>query len=317
MDAALLHTLHDAFRGDRMALLYAGTFPDVHTAPLIALGEAAIGDSDSDRSLRGRFAFLLVELYQNIVRHRSSVSHTLMQGAGRSLFLIRSNTNGQEVTSMNPIPANEQALLHEQLKALEGLGPESLKERYLESLQKESRTQRGGAGLGLIEMARRSGQPLHHYMAQINADHLLFTLQVRLDEHGGPMSDGRLLEVLHEAAAKGNILLAYKGLVDPAVERSILRMVAEEIGSERHSSALRHLLDVFRPASAVSDERLLVLSSGPDGPRLALLAQLGEQDAIRWEQGATRTANTRFTKASNARSEGGSVLCVVECSDPL
>jgi hypothetical protein len=283
MDAALLHTLYDAFAGDRLAFLYSGSFPDAHTARLIELGEEAVGESAPDRSLRARSAFLVVELYQNIIRHRASLSIDLQDRAGRSLFLLRSNAHGQEVTSMNPIPKRERALLEQQLNALEGMDAEALKERFLDSLQRGSRTMRGGAGLGLIEMARRSGRPLRHRMTGIDRDHLLFTLQVRLEEHlGGPASSDRLLDLLHTATAANGLVLACKGLFNATVIEAVLQLIASE-GIPAGPLAHLHTLLTTHPAPAgAPDRRMVVITSMGSASKLEVCMPLDDLRPDAW-----------------------------------
>lgn len=264
MDAALLHTLYDAFSGDRIAFLYSGSFHDTHTPRLIALGEEAVGDDEDGRTVRGRVVFVLVEAYQNIVRHRAMPPPEVAQKAGRSLFLLRDGGQRHEVTTMNPVTEADARAIHDRLDGLHGLDQEELKARFIQSLQRGARTERGGAGLGFIEMARRSGDPLHHDMADIHAGYKLFTLQVTLGRPGMPRTRQEVLQWLHKTTSEADLLLAFKGPVHQGMHEVLVRMMEEELAENtgrpvRPGEALRTILDRLTTSGAEAGERLVAL----------------------------------------------------------
>jgi len=225
MDLATIHTLYEALAGDRLGFLYSGQFHDEHTARLIALGEEVLDGTEGDRALRTKLAFVMVEAYQNIVRHRTPLPREVELGAGRSLFLLRSGDRGHEVVAVNPVHRSEAGELGGMLERIRGLDLVQLKDLFLRGLQSEKRTGRGGAGLGLIEMARRSGYELRHELRAIDEEHLLFTLRVGV---GGPGGEGPIAPV-HAMVAAQDILLLSRGRSTAGVQEAVLRIIEKDL----------------------------------------------------------------------------------------
>lgn len=234
MDIGYALTLFEALRGDRFAFGYSGGFHDDHTARLIALGESVLEDAPGN--LRSRLAFVLVEAYQNIIRHRAELPPGLADGAGRSLFTLRCQAAGQQVVAMNPVANTTVPRLQEVLRRLEGLDKGQLKELFLARLQEGDSGSTRGAGLGLIEMTRRSGERLGHALHQLGPDHGLFALAIRLGE--GP-DHAKILEdamAMHAAVVREDVRVYHVGPRTAAIEEAVLRLI-ERDEDEDHGTA--------------------------------------------------------------------------------
>ena len=155
MENAQLIQLFEALAHEQLAVLYSGRFLDEHTANLITLGEEAVGGADAGKALRSRTAFVMVEAYQNVLRHRAQPQPGGV--ADHSTFMFLHHPPGTGVVTVNAVSPAEVPALQSALQRLHGLGLDELKRLFLRSLQGGERTERGGAGLGLIEMARRTG----------------------------------------------------------------------------------------------------------------------------------------------------------------
>lgn len=305
MDAEPLYTLYDAFAGDRHTFLYSGQFLDAHTSRLITLGEGAVGTDETDKSLRARLAFVLVEAYQNIIRHRPALAPQIAASGGRSLLLLRNAAGLNEVSTMNPVLRSEADVLAADLNNLGVLDTGQLKTRYLETLQQEGRTRRGGAGLGLIEMARRSGNTLRHGLSPIDAEHLLFTLSIDVEQAHGMCSTIPDLQLWHKLVVKAGVVLLCKGLGEPVVRASLLRILEQETADDqaivdRSVLVAKAGLDLLRHLGGTPENSALALLSTAHGPALNFATMLPSGDAK--EAIATITSpNTMPDPASSTR----------------
>ncbi len=237
MDPRIAHSIFQALRGDRFAFAYSGAFHDEHTARLISLGEEAILEKDARASTRGRLAFVMVEAYQNILRHRAPLPPQVEQGEGRSLFILRCQGDGQQVVAVNPVKKADVLGLRQTLHRLHGMDPSQLKSLFLSGLQKDSNGPRRGAGLGLIEMTRRSGSDLGYMLRGLGEEHELFILAVRMGAerpYAGILSDAA---VLHGTVVQQDIVLVHTGERTVGIQEAVLRMV-EEDGATRTESAI-------------------------------------------------------------------------------
>ena len=136
-------------------LAFEGAFtPDA----VVALGEdlqAALARAGCSAGTIRRAFGLFVELAQNVARHsaqregQAGVGRIEVQRQGGALLLSTANESTEERLA---------ALLAE-VDRLAASSPEQLQALRRERLRAPTRPT-GGAGLGLIELARRSGQPL-------------------------------------------------------------------------------------------------------------------------------------------------------------
>ncbi len=278
MEFGSAHSLYLALSGCRSSLLYSGAFTDARTADLVAWGEALL-DAEERPTLRNRLTFVMVEAYQNIVRHRALVGSELERGAGRSLFLLRHQASGNEVVAVNPVLRDEAGGLRSLLERLRGLDIAQLKQLFLQRLRAEERTTRGGAGLGLIEMARRSGQEMGHVLTAIDEAHELFMLRVIVGGTSVVSADASALRALHEVVVREDVLLAATGLFAPAIQRVVVRLVADEmeLSGEPRAPVMRIMHAAFGLVDTLGLDRegaLLVVHRGANGPALALMVRV-------------------------------------------
>lgn len=224
-----MHRVYEDLAGHRLAFIYSGSFPDEHTAGLITLGEEIVAMRAPEKGSRNKLAFVLVEAYQNIVRHRAGIPEDLSRTSGRCLFMIMDGQDHQEVVALDPVPKEEVPALDHQLGALRDKGPAQLKEMFLGRLRNEQRSARGGAGLGLIEMSRRSGNRLEHAFMPLDEGHDMFLLRARLGNGLPDTMDHGDVERMHEAVVEQDIVLLCKGRLTAAIQELLLHMLDKEV----------------------------------------------------------------------------------------
>ena len=233
MQLPIAHSLFTAMRVDRVVYLYSGSFHDEHTARLIDLGEAA------EDGGRGRLAFIMVEAYQNILRHRTSLDPVLERGSGRSLFMLRCGTEGQQVIAMNPVKKSDLPKLKVTLEKLQGMHPSQLKSLFLSGLQNNEEQPRRGAGLGLIEMARRSGNDLGYSFHEVGEEHELFVLSIRTGNPGRSEQVLNEAKAIHDTAAGQDLLALFIGEYPMTVRTALLRVMEDDLDDRIDRRALR------------------------------------------------------------------------------
>lgn len=273
MDPRIAYSLYQALRGDRSVFAYSGAFHDEHTGRLIALGEAAV-NGEGRGTARGRLAFIMVEAYQNILRHRAVLPPQVERGEGRSLFLLRCGADGhQVVVAVNPVKKSDVTGLRSSLHRLHGMDPSQLKNLFLSGLQRAPDQPRRGAGLGLIEMARRSGSDLGYMLRGLGEDHELFILAVRLGSDRA--YDGVLSEAaaLHGTVVQQDLLLLHIGDRPVGVQEAVLRMLEEDVDDRAGRARLRGR------AYLAANDHLATVEGGTDR-YLCALTREGEHNSL-------------------------------------
>ena len=216
-----------AFAGDRFVFGYSASFGDELTARLLDLSDAVLEHIGEAKSNRRKVAFLLVEAYQNIIRHRADLPTHIDRGEGRSFFCFRANPEGQDLVAINGVRKRAVEDIVRQLDAVRGLDHAELKNISMRMLQAPSESR--GAGVGFIEMTRRSGNDLGHMLRGLGPDHDLFALGVRSGETYPYEKILREAAALHGNVVMSDILLYHAGHQPPIVVDTIADMLHHDV----------------------------------------------------------------------------------------
>ena len=213
----LLEQLRLSFKGDTMSLFYHGVFDDEFTDKFISLASF-----DSERKVKGRIAFVLAESFQNVIRHKDEV----LDGANNNTFGVRGKGNWMHIFSSNLVDPEVKDYLEGRLRNINAFDDEELKDAYLEILEKGELSAKGGAGLGLIEMARRSRNPIQYEFKEREQGSFAFNMQVDFQKI---LSEENVHNVtilqdseLNELILKENILFIYNGEFSDEVLKPII-----------------------------------------------------------------------------------------------
>lgn len=115
--------------------------------------EASVWAGDTV-ALRKRLVNVLVEALENMHRHAPR------EHRDTAFAILVEHGDGYRMMMGNAIPAATAALLVHRVSILNEMEEVDLKEHFLRLLANDARTDRGGAGLGLITMARKSARPM-------------------------------------------------------------------------------------------------------------------------------------------------------------
>lgn len=107
---------------------------------------------------------VFVELAQNITRYSAERAAEGVEGeaSGSGVIVVSESADRYTVASGNLVENARLALISQRLEAMQGLPPEALRKQYREQLKQAPPEGSVGAGLGLLDMARRSGGGLTH-----------------------------------------------------------------------------------------------------------------------------------------------------------
>jgi hypothetical protein len=174
--------------------------------------------------MRKKVSFLMAECIQNIVRHGEGENITEITNQSE-MFFTRNIDDTYFISSANIVDKEKQAFLEEKLELVNQLDKDGLKSLYLDILTNESLSEKGGAGLGLVEMARKSGQKLDFDFQTINELYSFFYLQIKLRSKDSenkielPVDD---IKSIHSQMDDNGIIMLYKGDFS---EESVLPML--------------------------------------------------------------------------------------------
>ena len=250
--------LRQFFVYDKVCLWYNGDFNDDFTERIIFLSEG-----DLNKKSRKRMSFLVAESYQNIIRHGNEQIETTTS----TVFGVRRIDPYLHVFSSNVVDAETKEYLTSELKSLEGLSKEELKEMYKASLSEGGLSDKGGAGLGLIEMARKSTRPLQYGFEENEEKNYDFTLQLDLlldGQEGGeePKIQIDNNEWLHKYVEEKQIIFLLKSDFTDELTTPLLKMLKGntsdamgKTGKMIYHAAVEMIQNIVRHTKVMNDRR--------------------------------------------------------------
>jgi hypothetical protein len=175
---SLLRQLFESYHAmdnQKILMFYKGA---VSQETMVDLGSFLRSSLCDSKRIRNIFS-VFIEMSHNI-RHHSIEKDENHIGVG--VFVVQQTPGQYTLSSGNPISSSRKAEIREKIDYLRGLDKEDLRKLYKERRRSgENRTQKG-AGLGLIEMAKKSDHPLEYEFFDCDGDTTLFRLTVKVDK---------------------------------------------------------------------------------------------------------------------------------------
>ena len=164
--------LHKTMLDNHLILVYEGEFTQEITKSVLAMAERNMDSSGEESTIKRKVFNVMVECLQNIVKHANDV-----QNNHSAIFMVGKQENEYVIVSGNPIENAEIDILREKLDQINSLDKDGLKSLYKDIIKNTEISDKGGAGLGFVDMARKSGNPLEYEFSSIDDDNSFFCLK--------------------------------------------------------------------------------------------------------------------------------------------
>ena len=176
--------LHRSLDRNGVLMGFTGGFTPALITTLLTLVERKMGAIEADPRLRKRVFNVVLEGLQNLYHHpRTDAGAHVPQDPSDNdgvILLARSNS-GYAVATGNMIGTERVAVLKAHLDRVNGCDPTELRELYQRTLSDGRYGPSGGGGLGLIDMARKSGGKLEYGFVPLDKGRTFFGLNVNVN----------------------------------------------------------------------------------------------------------------------------------------
>lgn len=167
------HLVEDVGTDRSLLVKYLGDLNQENLVKLEGEVESTILENGIAKSPLKKIFFISVETLQNMFIH----GHRNDQGDQQNFFLMVKNHTKVEITSANLINNKAIETITKQINTINSFDdPAALKQFYMEHLEKNELSAKGGAGLGFITIAMKSGNKLKVNFEKINDGYSMFLL---------------------------------------------------------------------------------------------------------------------------------------------
>jgi hypothetical protein len=165
-------------------LMYKGEVTFDLVTSIIETLDGRISEMESNRVIRKKFYGAATECIQNLYHHMDEVAEESEQidayDAKSGLLLVTVRKKFYNIMTGNFIPNNKISVIQSKLDNINGLDKAGLKKLYKEILYNGEFSDKGTAGLGFVEIARKTGQKLSYEFHEVNNEYSYFTFQIRV-----------------------------------------------------------------------------------------------------------------------------------------
>ncbi len=240
-----IENLFNSLDGYELSYSYKGDFSQKLTDSILALSETNFEVSNEPVKNRKKVYFIMVESLQNITRHQQSKE---LEG----FFSIHKAKFGFLITSGNIIQNEHIPALKEKLEKVNSMSQEQLKEYYYDVLKSGAFSEKGGAGLGLIEMVRKSGNKLIYDFTKIDNESSFFYFQINVKTVADDVQTDSslnnnltLAKTVHKVVAENKVKLFFHGRFEHESLKGLIAMVEGSIGKSVGSALKKTIVAVM------------------------------------------------------------------------
>ncbi len=157
-------------------LAYEGEITHQITKAFTSLTENNMIRDEDYSSVQKKVFHVMVECLQNISKHADNQFNFVSSKDGRGIFLVSKDENEYNVTTGNVVKNEKIDELKKMLENINQLDRTNLNKLYKQKIKEGRLSEKGGAGLGFIDIARKTGQKLVYSFIKIDEEKSFFVL---------------------------------------------------------------------------------------------------------------------------------------------
>ena len=179
-----VHDLYDDLERHRVMLSFKGELSPELITVILGLVERKLDAIEADPRSRKRVFNVVVECLQNLFHHNSRLrmdgDAAYATNEPHGVVMIAHADNGYSVLTGNFMAGADVEQFKSHLDRINSASPDDLREWYRPKLADGTYSDAGGGGLGMIDIARRSGGKLEYAFVPYDRDNAFFSLNVNV-----------------------------------------------------------------------------------------------------------------------------------------
>ena len=158
--------------------IYRGKFNRNITLKILSLTEDSLQKNHETRRFTKRIYFIMTECLQNISKHQ--VTPDIENVDKHGVFFIQKKNESVFIYSGNLIDHKTKEALEEKINSINSLNPDEIKKLYSQRVMHGELSEKGGAGLGLIAIAKKTRKKIFYDFRKITDGYFYFYLKTEV-----------------------------------------------------------------------------------------------------------------------------------------
>ncbi|MFY0652122.1 MAG: SiaB family protein kinase [Cyclobacteriaceae bacterium] len=177
--------LYNKIYNENVLLMYKGTITFDLVTSVIETLDRKISFLEPDRQVQKMFYSAAVECVHNLYHHMDEVKGSFDEisehDAKSGLITVIAKEKHYNILTGNFIPTKKVYDLKAKIDEINITDKDGLRSLYKDTLSNGEFSDKGTAGLGLIQLARKTGEKLNYKFDKVNSDYSYFTFQIKIN----------------------------------------------------------------------------------------------------------------------------------------
>lgn len=174
--------IYDKMERNNILLSFKGDITSELLTSILQIMENKMDNMQEEPKMKKKVYNVLVECLQNLYHHMDDVADSCGEINRSAIFMIGKLNNCYTITTGNYIFSENVKGLKARLDEVNSLNKEELKEYYKKILNNGEMSLKGGGGLGMIDIARKTGEKLEYNFLEIDNKVSFFTLNIKVSQ---------------------------------------------------------------------------------------------------------------------------------------
>ncbi len=175
-----IYDFYNKMERNNIMLSFKGDVTAELLSSILQIMEAKLDTMQEDPKIKKKVYNVLVECLQNLYHHMDEITPELTEKIRAAIFLIGKIDNQYTIITGNYIKKDSVEGLEKKLDGINQLSKEQLKEFYKEILNNGEMSMKGGGGLGMIDIARKTGDKLNFNFLPVDDQYSFFSLNIKI-----------------------------------------------------------------------------------------------------------------------------------------
>jgi Family of unknown function (DUF6272) len=175
-----IQSYYQKMQSSSIIMSYKGAASNDVLTSILAIAQTNLAEIENKSAIKKRVLTILVEILQNIYHHFEEIEADDLHEDDSIIFILSRIDDSYVIITGNYVAKGDIAALKNRIDEVNSMNAEQLKEKYREKLNTGTVSAKGGAGLGIIDIARKSGSKLEYSFDEYSPKYSFFSLTVKI-----------------------------------------------------------------------------------------------------------------------------------------
>ena len=181
-----INEYYSRLNGGDVLMAFKGSITSELISNVLEVVESRMDEYSESSKIRKKVYNVLVESLQNLYHHIEVLPKEMLKDFDDKfgILVVSREDNRYKISTGNFIGHDKVDVLRNKIDKINSMSKEELKDMYKFILNHQRLSEKGGGGLGLVDIARKTGKKIAYRFDDYNNTHSFFSFSVEIDISG-------------------------------------------------------------------------------------------------------------------------------------